>query len=247
MSISATYFGSNGWLIELQRINVLVDPWLKGELRLTPFDWIIKGQLIKDWDIPPKLDLLLLTQAVADHAHPPTLKALPKNLPVIASEKAAALVKDMGFENVSSIQPGEEISILDLKIRATKGAAVPNIENGYILNSLNGSCYIEPHGYLDKSIGKELLDVIITPLIDIKLPLTGSFIKGKTVLPDLIDNFRPLTVLASTTGGDAKFTGLLTKFFQTNGSIEETYNSLPKEVSLVDPIPGHKYTLNTRS
>ena len=38
----------------------------------------------------------------------------------------------------------------NLLIKATAGAPVPQIENGYILSHPCGSLYIEPHGYLEK-------------------------------------------------------------------------------------------------
>ncbi len=45
MVIKATYYGANGWLIELDKRNILIDPWLNGDLTLPPGDWLIKGKL----------------------------------------------------------------------------------------------------------------------------------------------------------------------------------------------------------
>ena len=32
MTIEATYLGSNGWLIKFKKTNLIIDPWLKGDL-----------------------------------------------------------------------------------------------------------------------------------------------------------------------------------------------------------------------
>ncbi len=83
MSFSATYFGSSSWLIEFDKLRVLIDPWFTGTLEFPPGPWLIKGELSHEIKAPENLDLLLLTQGLADHAHQPTLKRLPNSLQVI--------------------------------------------------------------------------------------------------------------------------------------------------------------------
>ena len=88
MIIKATYYGANGWFIEINNIKILIDPWLNGDLTFPPGDWLIKGELRHEIDIPKDIDILLLTQGQPDHAHPPTLKKINKSITVIASEAA---------------------------------------------------------------------------------------------------------------------------------------------------------------
>ena len=76
------------------------------------------------------------------------------------------------------------------------------------------------------------------------MPLVGSFIKGKSVLPDLIENLQPKSVLASTTGGDAVFTGLINKLITVDGSIKDAANSLNEKTLLIEPELGKTYALN---
>jgi len=45
MTFEATYLGSNGWLIKFQKTNLIIDPWLKGDLIFPPGDWFFKGSL----------------------------------------------------------------------------------------------------------------------------------------------------------------------------------------------------------
>ena len=71
--------------------------------------------------------------------------------------------------------------IKELTIQATAGAPVPNIENGYVLTHPEGSLYVEPHGFLDPEISSQQLDAVITPVVNVALPLAGTFLRGKKV------------------------------------------------------------------
>ncbi|WP_320667058.1 MBL fold metallo-hydrolase [Prochlorococcus sp. MIT 1307] len=247
MTFSALYFGSSGWLIEFGNFRVLIDPWLTGTLKFPPGAWLIEGSLPNEIKIPEQIDLLLLTQGLADHSHKPTLKKLPRSLPVVGSPSAANVARSCDFEIVQELKPGETSQIKELKIEAFAGAPVPNVENGYVISHPMGSLYVEPHGFMDKNIKPRQLDAVISPVVDVTLPFAGAFLKGQTVLPELIDRFQPLSVLASTTGGNAKFTGLLSSLMKMEGSTEEAAKSLDKKTLLIDPIPEKKYLLKTHS
>ena len=246
MTIKATYYGANGWLIELDNARILIDPWLNGDLTFPPGDWLIKGELGKEVEVPSDIDFLLLTQGQPDHSHPPTLEKINKTIPVIASEAASKVVSNIGFKIIKTLKPGEIFENNNLIIQATTGASVPNIENGYIIDSGLDSIYIEPHGYLDKLIKPRNIDLLITPVIDFSLPLAGKFIKGKTVLPELLKLFNPSTVLASTTGGNIKFTGLINKLIKTEGSFEN--DTLYKEfnANIINPVQFKQYLFNRK-
>ncbi len=238
---AATYFGSNSWLLEVNGLRVLVDPWLVDALVFPPGAWLLKGELSKPWPIPEHLDLLLLTQGLADHAHPATLAQLPKALPVVASPAAAKVVKALGFQHVTSLCPGEQHIAGDLIIQATAGARVPMVENGYLLDWTGGSLYLEPHGVLDSNLPKRTVNTVISPVIDLGLPLAGNFITGASVMPDLIERFSPQQVLASTTGGDVRFTGLISSLL--NADAGESMAST--DALITTPVPGEPIMLMT--
>ena len=241
MRSQATYFGANGWLLEIGDCRVLVDPWLSGPLVFPPGAWMLRGELPHPWPVPENLDFLLLTQGLADHAHQPSLKLLPRNLPVVGSTAAARVVKGLGFEQIETLQPGDKCTLRGITIEATAGAAVPNLENGYLLDWADGSLYLEPHGVLDPNIASRPVDTVITPVIDLCLPLAGSFITGASVLPDLIERFTPRTVLASTTGGDVTFSGVISALI--NGMTAKEHS----DQRIVNPIPGQPFKLQSRA
>ena len=159
MTLAATYYGANGWLLEFDDLRVLVDPWLRGSLSFPPGEWLLKGELPCERKAPEKLNLLLLTQGLADHAHPETLALLPKDLPVIGSVAAARVVESLGFTSVKTLSPGESTNHQGLQVRASAGAPVPMVENGYLLEHPAGSLYLEPHGFLDPTLEPQPLDL----------------------------------------------------------------------------------------
>ena len=74
MTFEATYLGSNGWFIKFKNNNLIIDPWLKGDLIFPPGEWFFKGTLEEEISIDKKIDIILITQGLPDHCHVPTLE-----------------------------------------------------------------------------------------------------------------------------------------------------------------------------
>ena len=232
MTFKATYLGSNGWIIEFKKARIVIDPWLIGDLIFPPGAWFFKGTLKNEIPTPENIDLILLTQGLQDHCHIPSLKKFPKNTNIICSKRAYKILEELNFESIKVIQPGENLKFNDMKIEATSGAAVPQVENGYILETDDGGFYIEPHGFLDNSIKPRKLDAVITPTKNLQLPIVGPFVKGADVIPSLIRLFNPSYILSSTTGGDAKFSGILNSFI----SLEEYKKAIDCKILDLDQM-----------
>jgi hypothetical protein len=245
-ALTATYLGANGWLLSFAGLRVLVDPWFTGPLSFGPIDWLLKGELATPQPPPDALDLLLLSQGLPDHCHLPSLALLPRDLPVVASPTAARKAQQLGFNPITPLRPGERHSHGALVITATAGAAVPQIENGWLLDHPAGSLYLEPHGFLSPELPGRALTAVITPVIDVGLPLAGAFVRGRSALPELLERFQPATVLASTTGGDVRFSGLLASALQVAGTPEEAAALVARAggCRFIDPIPGVVYGLD---
>ena len=232
MTFKATYLGSNGWIIEFMKARIVIDPWLLGDLIFPPGGWFFKGTLEEEIPIPENIDLILLTQGLPDHCHIPSLKKFPKKTNIICSKSAYKILDDLNFESINIIQPGQHLEFNDIKIEATSGAAVPQIENGYILESNDGSFYIEPHGFLDNTIKPRKLDAVISPTKNLELPIFGPFVKGADVIPNLVKLFNPSYILSSTTGGDAQFSGILNSLI----TLEEFKKNLDCKILELDQM-----------
>ena len=222
MAFEATYLGSNGWLIKFKKTNLIIDPWLKGDLIFPPGEWFFKGSLEEEISLDKKIEIILLTQGLPDHCHIPTLEMFRKDIPIICPKSAVETLEKIGFSSIKTLKPTEKTVQFNLSFEATAGAPVPQIENGYIVkDEEDNGFYIEPHGYLDENLNKQNLDAVITPTKNLELPLLGSFVKGADVIPKLINKFNPKFILSSTVGGDAKYSGLLNSFISVQDYKEE--------------------------
>ena len=261
----ATFLGANGWLLEFGRLRVLVDPWLTGTLEFAPGPWFFLGELSQPQPVPEAIDLLLLTQGLPDHTHPASLALLPRDLPVLASPTAAERARQLGFTQVQALAPGQVWqggTAGDLRIRATAGAPVPQVENGYLIEHPSGSLYLEPHGYLPADLPAQNLNAVITPVVDLGLPLAGAFVRGRQVLPQLLERFSPRTVLASSAGGEVRYAGLLSRVLWQRGTPAEAAEQVgaatqvhaaeqgrgsasddDQSCRLINPEPGRRYAL----
>jgi len=222
MAFEATYLGSNGWFIKFKNTNLIIDPWLKGDLIFPLGEWFFKGSLEKEILITKEIDVILLTQGLPDHCHVPTLKMFRKDIPIICPKSAIEILEKIGFSSIKMLKPTEKTNQSNLSFEATAGAPVPQVENGYIVkDDQDNGFYIEPHGYLDENLNKQNLDAVITPTKNLELPLVGPFVKGADVIPKLINKFNPKFILSSTVGGDAKYSGFLNNFISVQDYKEE--------------------------
>lgn len=247
-----TYLDSNTWLIDNGVGRILLDPWLVGPLVFGNLPWLFKAERTVPRSIPKNIDLILLSQGLPDHAHPETLKQLHRNIPVVASPNAAKVVKRLGYEEVTVLDHGETFTNnVGLSIKAVPGSPIGPmlVENGYLIQDLKEgyTIYYEPHGYHSPELQKSpSVNVAITPIVDVKIPLLGAIIKGRKSALQLCQWLKPQVIIPTAAGGDVVFTGLLNALLQTEES-ESELRSLLKDNKLstkvVEPIPGTPFRL----
>jgi len=247
-----TYFDSNSWLIEIDETRILLDPWLVGDLIFGNASWLFKGTKNNSHSIPENIDLILLSQGLEDHAHTPTLKELDRNIPVVASPNAEKVVQELGYTNITPVAHGDTHTIKDkVEIKAIPGSPIgPTLtENGYIIKGLKSgeTLYYEPHGYHSPEIKTtESIDVVITPLISLKLPLIGAVIKGQKTALELCQAIKPQVILSTAAGGDVSFEGIVMSILKADGTVTE-FNELLKQQGLstraIDPRSGESIEL----
>jgi L-ascorbate metabolism protein UlaG (beta-lactamase superfamily) len=250
--MNLTYFDSNSWLIEIDRMRILIDPWLIGKLTFGNQAWLFEGSKNSSHPIPENVDLILLSQGLEDHAHPPTLKELDKSIPVVASPNAAKVAKELGYTNITALEHQKTHQLGQVKIKAVPGSPVgPTlVENGYIITGLESgkNIYYEPHGYHSDSLQESApIDVIITPIINLKLPLLGAVIKGQQTALQVCKQLNPQVILATAAGGDIDFKGVITSILKAEGSVDE-FNRLLEQNNLstkaIDPQSGETIELS---
>ncbi|BAZ44920.1 hypothetical protein NIES4102_19370 [Chondrocystis sp. NIES-4102] len=248
-----TYFDSNSWLIEIDGQRILLDPWLVGDLTFGNFSWLFQGKKNKPHPIPENIDLILLSQGLEDHAHPPTLKELDKNIPVVASANAAKVVQGLGYNTVNILKHQQSIQLGEnLEIQAVPGSPIgPTlIENGYIIKGLRSgkTIYYEPHGYHSETLKQAApIDVVLAPITNLKLPLLGAVIKGQNAALEICKVLKPQVIIGTAAGGDIDFQGLVMSVLKSDGTIED-FNQLLQANNLttraIDPQSGEKIELS---
>jgi L-ascorbate metabolism protein UlaG (beta-lactamase superfamily) len=248
-----TWLDSNSWLIEMAGKRILLDPWLVGSLMFSNADWFFKAERVTHRDIPSNIDLILLSQGLPDHAHLPTLQQLDRQIPVVASPSAAKLVNELGYTQVTALAHGEVFTIPHLlEIRAVLGSPTgpTTIENGYLLKDLveGTSIYYEPHGYHSATLAEFApIDVVITPTIDLKLPLIGTVIKGQQGAVKVAELLKPKLIVPTSAGGDLTYSGFLLNFLKAEGtgdSLRSLLASHNLETQVMDVKPWERVEIN---
>jgi L-ascorbate metabolism protein UlaG (beta-lactamase superfamily) len=244
-----TWLDSNSWLIEMGGKRVLLDPWLVGPLAFGNMNWLFKGERTSPRPIPDSIDLILLSQGLEDHAHPATLQQLDRQTPVVASPNAAKVVQGLGYTQITTLAHGETTTVENLEIRAIPGSPIGPLltENGYLLKdtATDTKLYYEPHGYHSPSI-KEFapVNVVITPVVTLEIPLLGPIIQGKKTVLEVVQWLQPKVLLPTAAGGDVQFEGILQSLLRASGSIEEVRSLLTQyqlSTQVVDLKPGERY------
>ncbi|MBD2082865.1 MBL fold metallo-hydrolase [Leptolyngbya sp. FACHB-17] len=249
-----TWLDSNSWLLELADRRLLLDPWLVGELTFGNVGWLFKGTRSHDRPIPENLDLILLSQGIEDHAHPETLKRLDRSIPVVASTSAAKVAQAIGFKSITTLKPGESFTLnSSVQIQATVGSALgpATQENGYLLTELptGVTMYYEPHGNHPSALPTPI-DVVITPMIDLALPLVGSIIKGTESAIDLAKQVKPQVMLPTAAGGEIQFEGVLISLLKEIGNVEDFRAKLAQanlNTQVIEPKPGDRIEIAVES
>ncbi|NJN22850.1 MAG: MBL fold metallo-hydrolase [Leptolyngbya sp. RL_3_1] len=249
--MQVTWLDSNSWLWELADQRVLVDPWLVGPLTFGNAAWLFRGEHPQPRAIPEGISLILLSQGLPDHAHPPTLKALDKSIPVIGSPSAAQVATDLGFTQVTALDHGESHHHGGVTIQAVPGAPVgpTTLENGYVLTDQSSglNLFYEPHGFHQDTL-KALapVDVVITPMLDLSLPLVGPIIRGGKSAQELANWLQPQVMLPTANAGEAEYHGLLVSLLKAQGGVEAVRAALAasgQTAQVMDPQVGDRLQL----
>ncbi len=246
----------NSWILEIAGQTVLIDPWLVDPLVFYGQPWLFTAYhtqppAFTPATLPP-FDLILISQGLDDHCHKPTLEQLDRNIRVVGSKTATALVKNLGYTAVNCLTNGEKYVLNDrLSITAFPGALVQGqVENGYLLQDLlNGeTVYYEPHLFPSEKVMMqriESVDVAIAPVIGQVFPLLGQVVMGADEAMKLVQTLRP-HVFIPTALGDIQMSGLLPKLIRSVGSVEQFRHLLSASglaTQLLLPDPGETVEL----
>lgn len=247
-----TWLDSNSWLIEMGGKNILLDPWLVGPLVFGNMTWLFQAERPTPRAIPANIDLILLSQGLEDHAHPATLQQLDRHIPVVASPNAAKVVSKLGYTQITTLAHGETFTFGDrVEIHALPGSPIGPmlVENAYLLKQLadGKTIYYEPHGFHSSDLEKFApVDVAITPIIDLRIPLLGPVIQGQKTALQLAQWLKPGAIVPTAAGGDIEFKGVLLSVLKASGSADDLRASLATKqltTKVIEPNSGERFAV----
>jgi L-ascorbate metabolism protein UlaG (beta-lactamase superfamily) len=250
--MQVTWFDSNSWLIEIANKRILVDPWLVGDLVFGNQAWLFRGEHPQPRTLPEAIDLILLSQGLEDHAHPPTLKSLDRSIPVVGSPNAVKVVQDLGYHHATALDHGETFTLGEaVTIKAVPGSPIgPTLlENGYVLRDLQtgASIFYEPHGFHKPSLKAEgPIDVVITPVLDLALPLVGPIIRGQKGAMELVSWLDPQVILPTADAGEVQYSGVLISLLKAIGGPRAMQDAIDKagySARVLEPKVGQPLSL----
>ena len=113
--LSITWIGHASFLIQMEAMNVLIDPnwsmWLKVIKRLKRPGFQI--------DHLPSIDFVLVTHAHFDHLDRRTLRRVAADQPIVVPVGVGNLVHDLGFNIVHELDHWESVELGPLKVALT--------------------------------------------------------------------------------------------------------------------------------
>lgn len=246
-----TWLDNNSWLWEIADQTILVDPWLVGSLTFGNAGWLFKGQKNTPVNLSQNISFILLTQGLEDHAHPETLKTLAKSIPVVGSPNAAKVAGELGFTDVIALAHGETLTRGGVSVKAVPGAPIgPTLlENGYVITDreTGAKLFYEPHGYHKEELKAEApVDVVLTPMLNLSLPLVGPIIRGLKSAEELADWLEPQVMLPTTDARETQYEGLLVSLLSASGGADKVrarLSALGKDIQVLEPEVGDRTEL----
>lgn len=252
-TVTYTSLDNNGFVLRYGDLTVVVDPWLYGDLI---FGNSSVYQMGKQSPASPAsdvskfpidtIDALLLTQGLEDHAHPPTLEKLRKDIPVFAAPAAKPLLQSLGYSNVTYLKHGSTNDVLPgVTLTALQGARVgpPWSERQIaLLLQFDAGCslYHEPHGeHVWPDLPKPV-DVAIAPYINayIAAPNGGpkilDLVYGIDSLVKLCRTVQPKACVAFDNSRGENPSGFLVDFINGAGSVDDLRQAFNANTDLTD-------------
>ena len=163
------------WAVEQGGKRLLIDPWLTEEMCLPPGHWLFGRRRAAPVAVTTWLPVhaVVLTAHFSDHLDPTTLAQLPKDVPVFATRTAAALVRRLGFSNVTALRDGERASVwsgLDVEAIAP-GFPYAHNSLGYVFSGDDKRVYLETHMVNVERAAERVgaVDVMVAPVQSVRL------------------------------------------------------------------------------
>lgn len=196
----------NSWLLEMQGLRILVDPWLEG-VEIDYFGWFntqwhrSKPMAYEDL---PAYDVVLITQKYPDHFHPQTLlKLQPKKVlaPKSIEAKLKALLPQSEIIAMHTAHSLFEENNVRIQWYPTNRKIDP-IYDAFLIEDKQEALFLATHGYFinqQEIQNTSPIKLLISPFNYFKLPfyLGGTVSPGIEGLKHLNEKLHPQFIVAT--------------------------------------------------
>jgi beta-lactamase family protein len=222
--------GDTSWLIELDGLRLLLDPWLLGPATVghpAVHRAYLGTPALRPEEVPP-VDALVITHPFPDHCNRTTLHTLPRDLPAFTPTVAWPFVKALGrFRRVTALgnctRRERAVAVGDVSLAWCRAAALfDTTHNALVLRGARSGTTVvySPHGLLPsgptvdaverQSRGRVDALLCTFSLVDLPAHLGGIANLGPEATAAVAARLRPRYVL-STHDGDKPDTGLIAR------------------------------------
>jgi L-ascorbate metabolism protein UlaG (beta-lactamase superfamily) len=121
--ITVTWIGHSTFLINLEGTTILTDPAFSQKVGINLLGLATLGlrrfvpPALRISELPP-LDLILVSHAHMDHYDVPSLRKLPRSVPVILARDTIEFMDDVGFSQVQELDWGQTAEVKGVRIEA---------------------------------------------------------------------------------------------------------------------------------
>ncbi|HEX2439755.1 MAG TPA: MBL fold metallo-hydrolase [Methylomirabilota bacterium] len=222
--------GDTSWLIELDGLRLLLDPWLLGPATVghpAVHRAYLGTPALRPEEVPP-VDALIITHPFPDHCNRTTLRTLPRDLPAFTPTVAWPFVKALGrFHRVAALgnctRRERAVSVGSVTLAWCRAAALfDTTHNALVIRGeRSGTTLVySPHGLLPsgptidaverQSLGRVDALLCTFSLVDLPGHLGGVANLGPEATAAVAARLHPRYVL-STHDGDKPDTGLIAR------------------------------------
>ena len=220
-NVTFTPIGNNTFVLEGANTRLLIDPFLEDDLvfGIPQFFRLIKDPKLAGVARAGEFDAVVLTQHLPDHAHPPTLKCIDKNMPIIAPPSARQLLLELGFTDIRIVAFDETVGIKNrVSVTAGRGSVVgppgSTPMNALMFDFDGAKVYHEPHGVHDSRFLESFtgnVEAAIAPCVTATIPaLNYALVNGADQAVKLAKSLQPKRIVAFDNSG-GEYSGWLTK------------------------------------
>jgi L-ascorbate metabolism protein UlaG (beta-lactamase superfamily) len=233
--------GDSSWLLKLDGLNILIDPWLMGEQ--TDFATWFSTQTHRESCVHlrnlPHIDIILVSLPYTDHCHQSTLSRFSRDTCIVATPKAAGKIRKWNlFDRVEPLFNLRPHSCKEIEFELIdQGPLLDTVHRGIMIRGKNQTVLYAPHGLKGiRRMKDERVDLLLSTTTSYQLPLFlgGTINLGLQNATQLVKKFKP-TYFVPSHDEDKHAKGLVSRLATTTYATLDEMKATLTDTQVVKP------------